>query len=173
MFKIKVLINQFILFSEPKACKSDCTTSTYAPPANSKRQYIHLLRLNVLLPPSPTNSDHLTLDIANKIFQLAQAARDVRVQAIRSGKGLERESYVKDIIIEVLSKFKLCPTPPILDTLLNTLENPLEPYPQQVEKAFLLAIRILYRSIDAGRAIARPLTQHPKKESPAFSKLIW
>ena len=117
---------------------------------------------NGLLTPNPTNSYHLTRDVAYKIYQVAQAARDVRVQAIRPGKGLERKSYIKDNIIEAGSKFELSQTPTLLDTLFNTLEYPHDAYPSQVEKAFLLAIRNLYRSIDACRAIARPLSQHPK-----------
>ena len=92
---------------------------------------------------------------------------------MRSGEGPERKSYVKDIIIEVGSKFKLDPTPPIFETLLNTLENPHDTYSRQVEKAFLLAIRSLYRSIDACRTIARPLTQQGKRDSLAFTQLRW
>ena len=92
---------------------------------------------------------------------------------MRSGERVELKLYVKDIIVKVGKIFKLDPTPPIFETLLNTLGNPHDTYSQQVEKAFLLAIRSLYRSIDACRAIARPLTQQGKRDSLAFTQLRW
>ena len=108
-----------------------------------------------------------------KIYQQAQAARDVSVQTMSSGKGAERKPYVKKIVIMVGSKFNLDPTPPIFKTLLNTFKKHHNTYSRQVDKAFLLAIRGLYRSIDACRTIARPLTQQWKRDSPAFTELRW
>ena len=108
-----------------------------------------------------------------KIYLLAQAARDVSIQTMSSGQGADRKRYVANIDIKVGSKFKLDPTAPIFETLLNTLGNPHGTYAQQVEKAFLLAIRSLYRSINACRAIARPLPQQGKWDSPAFTELRW
>ena len=108
-----------------------------------------------------------------KIYLLAQAARDVSIQTMSSGQGADRKRYVANIVIKVGSKFNLDPTPPIFKTLLKTFKNLHDPYAQQVEKAFLLAIRSLYRSIDACRTIARPLSQQGKRDSPAFAQLRW
>ena len=42
-------------------------------------------------PPNSTNSLHLTLDVANNIFQQAQPALDVSVKAISEGVKLKRD----------------------------------------------------------------------------------
>ena len=88
------------------------------------------------------------------IYQLAQAARDASVYLMKKGRKLERALYVKYII----NKAKKNIPHQQATQLLNPLQRPRESYPQQVEKAILLAIRTLYLSIDACRTIARPIT---------------
>ena len=81
---------------------------------------------------------------------------------MKKGQKIERDPYKKGIIDKANDKFPDQHTTNLLTTLLDALINPWGAYPQQVEKAFLLAIRSLYRSIDACRAIARPLTEQGK-----------
>ena len=103
------------------------------------------------------------------IYQLAQAARNASVSLMKNSRKPERELYVKHIIENAKKKISLQQA----TELLNTLQRPREAYPQQVEKAFLLAIRTLYLSIDACRTIARPLTERGKRDHLVFEKLKW
>ena len=103
------------------------------------------------------------------IFQLAQAARDASVHLMKNHQKFERDPYVKLIIENAKEKISVQQA----TELLNTLHRPREAYPQQVERAFLLAIRSLYRSIDGCRTIARPLTEQGKRDHLVFEQLKW
>ena len=103
------------------------------------------------------------------LFQLAQAARDASVNLMKIHRSPERRLYVKDILENAKEKISLQQA----TELLNILQRPREAYPQQVEKAFLLAIHTLYLSIDACRTIARPLTERGKRDHLIFEQLKW
>ena len=134
---------------------------------------MHLLQLNGLLTQNPANSALLTLDLASTIFHLAECARDVRLYLNSKGVKVARDPYKQDIIDKAHDKFPDQHTTKLLSTLLDALTNPRGAYAQQVEKAFMLAIRTLTHYIDACRSIIRPLIQPQKVDSPAFTQLRW
>ena len=80
------------------------------------------------------------------VYQLAQAARDASVCLMKNHRKPERDLYVKDIL-ENAKKISLQQA----TELLNTLQRPREAYPQQVEKAFLLAGPLLDPSLNRGK----------------------
>ena len=142
--------------------------STYAPPANAKTHYDHLVRLNGLITPKTRNLDRFNQRVADDLFTLAKAAHAVELKDLHNGYKPSRDEYVEAITTSANTNFKLKNTAP----LLKILFHPVEPFARQVEKAFLLAIRVLYLSINACKAIARPNILHAAKQSPAFSGLI-
>ena len=145
----------------------------FATPANAETHYMHLLQLNGLVTPNPANSGLITLELASTIFHLAESARDVRLYLNIKGVKVARDPYKQAIIDKANEKFPDQYTTELLTTLLNALINPRGAYPQQVEKAFLLAIRTLTHSIHACRSIMRPLIQPRKVDSPAYTQLRW
>ena len=126
-------------------------------------------KLNGLIPPRTHIADRFIQRVADAIFSLAKAAHAVKLKNIFIGYKPSRDKYVEAISTIAHKNFKLENPAALLDKVLH----PGETFAVQVEKAFMLAFRILYRSIDACRAIDRPLSQHPKKDSPAFFNLIW
>ena len=144
--------------------------SGFTTPANAETRYMHILQLNDLTQ-NPASSTLITVDLASRIFHLAKSARDVSLYLMSKGVKATRDPYVKDIIDKAQDKFPDKQTAQNLTILLTALINPLEAYPQKVEKVFLLAIRTLTHSLDACRALTRPLTRRPKRDSPAFSQL--
>ena len=118
--------------------------------------------MNCLITPTTHNGDPFNHRVADDIFTHAKAANVTKRYIICHGIKSLPDEYAEQVN-STDPDFELENPASLLDKLLH----PGKRFAAQFEKAFLLAIRSLYHSLDACRAIARPLTKHPKRDSPA------